>query len=125
MGRTVWAFAELEELDGQTGFVGDVDDALAAKLVASGAVQDPYATVPLKHIGSEPSARTGRYATRQMKATDAPPKAPDAATTTPRPPAPPPAKSAGPETRMPPADAARDTDDDADKPRRGRPPKDK
>jgi outer membrane biosynthesis protein TonB len=67
MTRTVWAFAELEELNGQMGFVA-VDDDLAAELVKAGQVQDPYLTEPLKLMGSDPGRRSGRYATRQIKA---------------------------------------------------------
>jgi outer membrane biosynthesis protein TonB len=67
MTRTVWAFAELEELNGEMGFVAVADD-LADELLKAGQVQDPYLTEPLKLIGTDPGRRSGRYATRQIKA---------------------------------------------------------
>jgi outer membrane biosynthesis protein TonB len=67
MTRTVWAFAELEELNGEMGFVAVADD-LAECLLKAGQVQDPYLTELLKLIGTDPARRSGRYATRQIKA---------------------------------------------------------
>jgi outer membrane biosynthesis protein TonB len=67
MTRTVWAFAELEELNGEMGFIA-ADEELADELLEAGLVQDPYLGEPLKLIGSDPGRRSGRYATRQLKA---------------------------------------------------------
>lgn len=65
MPTTVWAYAPLEALAGETGLVSIEDDALAAKLLKSGEVQDPrVGGVFLKHI----EAGKGGYKTREMKA---------------------------------------------------------
>lgn len=57
MGTTVWAFQPLPELKGDTGFVA-CDDALAARLLAAGEVQDPrIGATALKEITNKPPVR--------------------------------------------------------------------
>ena len=71
MTTFVWAYEPLDELDGQTGFVSVDDDKLAAKLLKSGAVQDPaIGGNELKQI----EAGKGGYKTREIKAETAAPK---------------------------------------------------
>lgn len=73
MARLVWAFEALDQLNGETGYVEVADEALAEKLIGKGAVQDPHICgADLKHIES---ASIQAYATRQLKAGEAAPRA--------------------------------------------------
>jgi hypothetical protein len=120
MGRLVWAFEPLDELNGETGFVDLADEDLAARLVEAGKVQCGWAPEggTLKHIDG---GKVAAYGTRQLKAGEGAPRpAPDKRPERPpqrEPEAKPPEDPAKPE--RPPAPAS---GDDAAK-KRGRPPK--
>ena len=66
---TVWAFAPLQALHNQTGFV-QCDADLAADLIESGQVQDPRIGVSsLKHVTAEAPAKAAakrKYSTKVL-----------------------------------------------------------
>lgn len=76
MGRLVWAFEPLDDLNGETGFVEVDNEALAADLIEQGRVQCGWNPEggEFRYINSR---ATEAYRTRQLKAGGPRPAAPE------------------------------------------------
>lgn len=77
MARTVWAFAPLEELGGETGYVSVEDEALAEELIAGGHAQDPF-VIGFDKMKALEAGPARSYRTRQMTAEKPAPPPPPA-----------------------------------------------